>query len=171
MNDTSNIDPLRFRQVLGHFASGVTVVTTETPDGEVHGMTANAFLSVSLEPPLVLVAIDNRAQMHALLPQTHRFGISILAEDQQAVSRHFAGRPQEGLPIVFLRHQGVPLIAGAVAHVVCRLHETHPAGDHTLYIGRVEHLSHQVGMRPLMFYGGEYRALNVQLRDPEFWWW
>lgn len=161
---------MRFRQVLGHFASGVTVVTTEAADG-VHGMTANAFSSVSLDPPLVLVAIDNRAQMHALLPQTRRFGVSILAEDQQAISRHFAGRQQEGLAITFVEQQGIRLIDGAVAHIVCSLHESYPAGDHTLYVGRVEYLAHHNGMRPLTFYGGEYRALNVQLRDPEFWWW
>lgn len=170
MHDKNAIDSLRFRQALGHFASGVTVITTESADG-VHGMTANAFASISLDPPLVLVAIDNRAQMHALLPQTRRFGVSILAEDQQAVSRHFAGRPLEGQEIVFVKQHDIRLIAGAVAHIVCSLHESYPAGDHTLYIGRVEYLTHQSGARPLMFYGGEYRAVNVQLRDPEFWWW
>ena len=86
------IDPRRLRSTMGRFCTGVTVVTTAR-DGQVHAMTANAFTSVSLQPPLVLVSIDHRTRMHALLPDTRHFGVSVLASDQERVAWHFAGRP------------------------------------------------------------------------------
>lgn len=91
------IDKREFRNTLGRFATGVTIVTA-VEEGNVHGMTANAFMSVSLEPPLVLVSIDHKAKMHQILPKTRVYGISILREDQEAVSQHFAGRPMEHTP-------------------------------------------------------------------------
>jgi len=96
-----SIDPRQFRNALGRFASGVTVITTEH-EGRTHGMTANAFVSVSLDPPLVLVSVDNRAQMHQLLALAPRYGVSVLAEDQEMLSNHFAGRATEGLQIPFV---------------------------------------------------------------------
>lgn len=85
-----DIDPRHFRRTLGRFATGVTVVTVARPEGP-HGMTANAFLSVSLDPPLVLVSVDRRARMHAYLAEATRYGVSILARDQEIAARHFAG--------------------------------------------------------------------------------
>lgn len=162
------IDPHRFRETLGRFASGITVVTT-MHEGEIHGMTANAFVSVSLDPPLVLVSVDNRATMHEILPKSKRYGVSILAVEQQALSQHFAGQPQEGLEIPFVRRNEVPLLAGAVAHLVCRVVDEYPAGDHTLYIGQVEYLDYRDGA-PLLFYTGKYQNLEVQVRETPFWW-
>ncbi len=145
---------MEFRKTLGRFATGVTVVTVRLGD-RVHGMTANAFLSVSLDPPLVLVSVDRRARMHGLLREAGRYGVSVLAEDQRALADHFAGRVQEGLEISFEERAGVPLLEGALAHVVARVVEAHPAGDHTLFLGEVEHLHHREGL-PLLFYAGRY---------------
>lgn len=155
-----SIDPREFRNTLGRFASGVTVITTEK-DGQIHGMTANAFTSVSLDPPLVLVAIDNRTTMHKLLSQSKRYGVSILAQHQEALSNHFARRPVEGLKISFVEKHGIPLIEGAIAHLVARVVDMHPAGDHTLYIGQVEHLE-WTDEKPLLFFAGQYHQLKVE---------
>src|SRR5918995_4769551 len=106
------IEPRRFRSALGRFCTGVTVVTTER-DGEVHAMTANAFTSVSLDPPLVLVSIDHRAKMHRLLPATRRFGVSVLGSDQERVAWHFAGRPLAAPGELFVHDGDVPLVRGA----------------------------------------------------------
>jgi flavin reductase (DIM6/NTAB) family NADH-FMN oxidoreductase RutF len=152
-------DARQFRNALGRFASGVTVVTARHQD-HVHGMTANAFTSVSLDPPLVLVSIDNRASMHEILPGARRFGISVLAEHQEPHSNHFAGRTVEDLEVTFTMRHGVPLIDGAVAHFVVEAVDIHPAGDHTLYIGRVEHFESN-DERPLLFYAGRYRRLHA----------
>ena len=152
------LDQKRFRNVLGRFATGVTVITTQ--DGErVHGMTANAFMSVSLDPPLVLVSLDNRCNMHRLLPVTRRFGVSFLAEDHEHLSSHFAGRPVEGLEVSFVIREGVPVLDQALAYLIAHVVDTHPAGDHTLYIGHVDHFESRDG-KPLLFYGGKYRQLH-----------
>jgi len=156
----AGIDPREFRRTLSRFATGVTVITTVY--GEiVHGMTANAFMSVSLAPPLVAVAVDHRARMHRLLQESGRYGVSILAEDQELLARHFSGRPQENIEIRFEWQRDLPLIAGALAHIVCRIVQAVPAGDHTLFIGQVEYLNHRDGA-PLLFYGSNYRRLEVQ---------
>lgn len=151
------IDPREFRRTCGRFATGVTVITADTGD-RVHGMTANAFVSVSLEPPLILVSVDNRARMRQVIERAGRYGVSILAEDQASLSDHFAGRPVEAAEIRFTQAFGVPLLEGALAHLVARVVEAHPAGDHTLFIGEVEHLAYRDG-RPLIFYSGQYSGL------------
>ncbi len=160
----THIDPREFRNTLGRFATGVTVITTEK-EGQIHGMTANAFMSVSLDPPLVLVSVDNRAMMHKLLPQTKRYGVSILAEDQEPLSNHFARRPVEGLSIPFIVKHGVPVLDGAVAQIVARVVEEHKAGDHTLYIGHVEHVE-WTDEKPLLFFTGQYHHLKVEKPKP-----
>jgi flavin reductase (DIM6/NTAB) family NADH-FMN oxidoreductase RutF len=158
------IDPRDFRNTLGRFATGVTVITTEK-DGQIYGMTANALTSVSLNPPLVLVAIDHRTNMHKLLSQTKCYGVSILSEDQEELSSHFARRPVEGLKISFVEKHGMPLLEGAVAQLVARVVEIHPAGDHSLYIGQVEHLE-WTDERPLLFFAGQYHHLKVEKPKP-----
>jgi flavin reductase (DIM6/NTAB) family NADH-FMN oxidoreductase RutF len=169
------IDPREFRNALGRFASGVTVITTRHGD-QTHGMTANAFVSVSLNPPLVLVSVDNRATLHRLLPLTRRYGVSVLAEDQAALSNHFAGRavhpgagrPTEEAALSFIIRHDMPVLEGAVAHIVVRLVAAHPAGDHTLYVGEVEYLDWQ-DARPLLFYAGKYQQLSVGPPRPAPW--
>jgi flavin reductase (DIM6/NTAB) family NADH-FMN oxidoreductase RutF len=157
-------DTRQFRNALGRFASGVTVVTT-CYQGHAHGMTANAFVSVSLVPPLVLVSLDNRANMHRLLPETERYGVSVLSEDQETLSNHFAGRTVEGLHIRFTDRKGVPLLEDAVAWFVVQVVDAHPAGDHTLYIGQVEHFESRDG-RPLLFHAGQYQQLRADRARP-----
>lgn len=147
-----------FRHALGRFASGVTIVTVHH-ENHTHGMTANAFVSVSLDPPLVLVSLDNRSNMHRILPAIGRYGVSVLAEDQEAVSNHFAGKRIEGLHTGFTLRDGIPLLDGAVAHFIVDVSEVHPAGDHTLYIGQVKYLSWR-DAQPLLFYGGNYQRLR-----------
>ncbi len=158
------IDPREFRNCLGRFATGVTVITTEV-DGQVHGMTANGFMSVSLDPPLVLISVGNQAHLNNLLPQSGRYGISILGENHEYFSRHFAGRPVEGLAIPFVRKKDMPVLEGAAACLVARVVDIHPAGDHTLYIGQVEYLE-ACEARPLLFFAGKYRALDPEARHP-----
>jgi flavin reductase (DIM6/NTAB) family NADH-FMN oxidoreductase RutF len=160
-------DTRQFRNALGRFASGVTVITT-CYQGHVHGMTANAFVSVSLAPPLVLVSVDNRAAMHRLLPETGRYGISVLSEDQESLSNHFAGRTVEGLHIRFIDRLGVPLVEDAVAYFVVKVADAHPAGDHTLFIAQVEHFESRDG-RPLLFYSGRYQQVRPEKAKPTPW--
>lgn len=124
-------------------------------------MTANAFVSVSLNPPLVLVSVDNRATMHQILPITCRYGVSVLAEGQEKLSNHFAGRTIEGLHIRFTERLGMPLLEGAVAYFIVQVIDAHPAGDHTLFIGRVEHFEARDD-RPLLFYSGKYQQLELE---------
>ena len=144
-------NPREFRNALGRFASGVTVITAHHED-HTHGMTANAFVSVSLDPPLVLVSLDNRSNMHRILPNAKRYGVSVLAEGQEALSNHFAGQSIPGVNFSFHMRQGIPLLEGAVAHFSVEVTDVHPAGDHTLYLGRVEHFEAH-DRKPLLFLG------------------
>ena len=145
------------RQVMGRFATGVTVVTT-TQRSVIHGMTANAFLSVSLRPPLVLVSLG-RCRMSEMLPRTGRYGVSVLAADQEHFATHFAGQRVSPVEPEFVWEHDLPLLAGALAHVGCRVIDVHAAGDHVLWIGEVEHLSHREG-EPLLFYTGRFGTLR-----------
>jgi flavin reductase (DIM6/NTAB) family NADH-FMN oxidoreductase RutF len=163
------IEPRRFRSALGRFATGVTVVTTAR-EGEVHAMTANAFTSVSLDPPLVLVSVDHRTRMHALLPDTRRYGVSVLASDQERTAWHFAGRPMAEPGELFTWMGDVPLVRGAIAHVACMLYAEHAAGDHTLYLGEVVDLAERAG-DPLLFHGGAFGTMSREPALAESWGW
>jgi flavin reductase (DIM6/NTAB) family NADH-FMN oxidoreductase RutF len=161
------IAPGEFRRTLGQFATGVTVVTVLTPEGAVHGMTANAFTSVSLEPPLVLVCVGTGARTHGLLPQQGRFGISVLREDQEAWARYFASTEQkqdaaERLGVKLrITAGGVALLVDALAQMECTLAASHTAGDHTIFVGEVESATAGEG-RPLLFFGGRFRGLEAE---------
>jgi flavin reductase (DIM6/NTAB) family NADH-FMN oxidoreductase RutF len=152
-------DPVAaFRRTLGMFATGVTVITTQAGE-QVHGMTANAFMSVSLRPPLVVISVDRRARMHALLHVDRRYGISVLADEQRALSDRFAGHPGEGTEEVEfdLVHE-TPLVRGALAHLVARVVRSNWGGDHSLFVGQVEYARYGQG-QPLLFQGGRYQHL------------
>ena len=151
------VNPREFRAALARFATGVTVITAQN-QGQTHGMTANAFVSVSLDPPLVLVSLDNRSYMHGILPDAGRFGISVLTEDQEQLSNHFAGRSVEGLHIRFSTRGGIPVLEDALAYFVAQVIDVHPAGDHTLYVGQVEYFEARDD-KPLIFYAGKYQQL------------
>jgi flavin reductase (DIM6/NTAB) family NADH-FMN oxidoreductase RutF len=154
-----------FRRTLGMFATGVTVITTQDAD-QVHGMTANAFMSVSLRPPLVVISVDRRAKMHALLHEGRRYGISVLADEQRALSDRFAGRTSEGPEEVeFELVHDTPLVRGALAHLVARVTRSYWGGDHSLFLGQVEYARYGEG-QPLLFHGGRYEHLLA--RAPVF---
>ena len=154
-----------FRKALGCFATGVTVITVDY-EGEVHGMTANAFASVSLDPQLVLVCVDHRARTHAHLHAKKRFGVNVLAEDQQVISEYYARTAQDhahaerdaGASFSRTSH-GTPVLNGALAYLECRLHTAQDAGDHTIFIAEVEEVVVREG-NPLLYYRSEYRTID-----------
>ena len=156
-------DPLlEFRRTLGMFATGVTVITAVV-DEQVHGMTANAFMSVSLSPPLILISIDRKARMNAMLGEGVRFGISVLEARQRELSDRFAGRPGVETPEPrFEVVHGTPLVEGALAHLVARVVRSYWGGDHSLFLGRVQYVRYGEGT-PLLFHGGRYEQV---VRDP-----
>ena len=154
-----NVDPDHFRSVMGHFATGVTVVTASTPDGPV-GMTANAVASLSLDPLLLLVAFDNDARTLPVVRETGRFGVNVLHAGQEELARLFASKRPEsekfaGVPHTV--HDGIPVIEDALAWVGCRLEHLIPGGDHTIGIGAVEAAEAGDG-RPLLWFRGSYRT-------------
>ena len=156
--------PRRLRDAMGRFATGVTVITTaDEGRTQVHGMTANGVLSVSLDPPLVLVSLG-RCRMAEMLPETGRYGISVLSRDQEALAAHFAGQKTvDELPSFDWRY-GLPFVPGTLAHLGCRVAEIHRAGDHWLWIGRVEHMEHWDG-DPLLFYRGRFTGIGERGAD------
>lgn len=158
------VDPRAFRRVLGSFATGITVVTMQAGD-ETFGITVNAFMSVSLDPPLIAVSIDKRANAHATMVESGRFGVSVLRADQEDVSNHFAGRPCPRVEDVYADFAGFPVIDGALAHIVCRTHSVLPGGDHSIFLGEVEALRSDEGM-PLLYFLGKYaHAREVELSE------
>ena len=152
------IDSKTFRKTLGKFASGVTVITTLV-DGETHGMTASAFFSLSLDPPLVAVAVDHRARIHELLLRSGRFGVSVLNRQQESLSNHFARMTKEEVDVSFFEEDGVPLIGEALMNLVCRVADSFPGGDHTIYVGQVEWCRSRDDGEPLMYYAGGYHSI------------
>lgn len=159
---TAAFDSTAFRRAMGAFATGITVMTTPDEDEQqgIHGMTANSFTSVSLDPPLVLVSVDKRARMHDLVQKSKVFGVSVLADSQEAVSRHFAGRPNVDVEtsLSYDWRDGVPLLTGALSAVSCRLWAQYDGGDHTLFVGEVTDMLQEDG-EPLLYVRGQYRQL------------
>jgi flavin reductase (DIM6/NTAB) family NADH-FMN oxidoreductase RutF len=160
-----SLNPSEFRKAMGCFATGVTIITVDLED-EVHGMTANAFASVSLDPPLVLVCVDHKTRTHAHLHAKKRFGINVLGEDHRAISEYYARveRSQEsaeaeaGARFERTRH-GTPVLHGSLAYLECRLHSVQAAGDHTIFIAEVEDVVVREG-EPLLFFRGKYRKVG-----------
>jgi flavin reductase (DIM6/NTAB) family NADH-FMN oxidoreductase RutF len=154
-----------FRRAMGSFATGVTVITVDY-EGDVHGMTANAFTSVSLDPLLVLVCVDHRARTHTHLHARKRFGVNVLAESQQVISEYYA-RPTQthesaekeaGARFDRTKH-GTPVLHGALAYLECRLHSAQDAGDHTIFIAEVEDVVVRDG-DPLLYFRAAYRQIG-----------
>lgn len=158
------ITPEAFKNTLSRFATGITVVTMRE-EGEIYGITVNAFLSVSLEPPLVLVSIAKNAKAHATLLESDRYGVSILSERQEPLSSHFAGWPTEGLEPSYTLIDGFPLLQGALAGLVCRTVDAHEVGDHTLFIGQVEH-AFWSEEAPLLYHARTYGTFQPRQREP-----
>lgn len=154
------VDQAQFRQLLGRFATGVTVLTARDPDGRPHGMTANSLASVSLEPPLVLLSIDHEAAMHDLLIEGPAFAVNILSSNQETISRRFAQDREERFDGIGYQEspRGLILLDGALAHLECERVATHEAGDHTILVGRVVAGTAGDG-RPLCYFRGGYASL------------
>ena len=158
--DRSSADPRALRDMFGQFASGVTVIASGDAD-DVHAMTANAFMSVSLNPPLILVSLQNESRMRTRIDRDSRFGVSILAADQEAASDHFAGRTEAEAAVRFRLQNDTPVLEGALAWMACTVETVCPAGDHTLFIAHVDDYDQTSGA-PLLFFGGQYRSLDQE---------
>lgn len=157
------IEAADYRRIIGQFATGVTVLTTAN-DGLLHGMTANAITSVSLDPPLLLVCVDKAAHSHEQFTRSGRFTVNILAEDQQEVSQIFAAasEPEQGRlqGVAFhLGANGAPVIEGCLAYIECAVADHFEGGDHTIFIAGVEDAAVAGEAAPLLFYQGTYRRL------------
>ncbi|MDA3129638.1 flavin reductase family protein [Aliibacillus thermotolerans] len=155
------MDDRTFRQAMGQFATGVTIVTTEY-EKNVHGMTANAFMSVSLNPKLIAVSVDHRAKMLRKMIEAQTFAVNILTERQKELSMLFAGQIKLEKTPTFARLHGVPIIEDSLVSVVCRLFSKKVAGDHTIFIGEVIDIKTRKG-EPLLFYSGNYYRLSSSM--------
>jgi flavin reductase (DIM6/NTAB) family NADH-FMN oxidoreductase RutF len=155
------VTPDEFRAALGRFASGITVVTVETSEGHVHGMTASAFCSVSLRPPLVLVCVDHLAETYLHLNEHQQFGVSVLKEEQEALSEFFADPERNPDAAYRLGIQygkmsgGTPVLDEALANLECYKVDSHPAGDHTIFVAEVRDSRLGDGI-PLLYFRGRY---------------
>lgn len=155
------VTPDDFRAALGRFATGIAVVTVETASGGVHGMTASAFCSVSLHPPLVLVCVDQLAETYLHLRERGRFGISILKASQEGVSEFFADpeRNPDAAYRLGIRYQkmkaGMPVLEDALANADCRVVDVHAAGDHSIFVAEVHEVLLGEGA-PLLYFRGRY---------------
>src|SRR5215204_4517136 len=154
------IDPRELRNVMGHFATGVTIITTKDIFGKPFGLTANAFSSLSLDPPLVLICVDKKVDCYACFDQSKVFVVNILSEGQDQLSTRFATKGIEKFEGVAVRQGtlGVPLLEGAVAHIECTLTSAYEGGDHTIYVGEIQSVAAS-GDRPLLFFKGKYSRL------------
>lgn len=153
------MDDRLFRNAMGKFATGVTVVATEV-DGNLHGMTANAFMSVSLNPKLVVVSIAEKAQMLEKIKESQSFSINILSAEQQEESMIFAGQLKEHREVGFERLGGIPVLPGSLAQIVCEVSAEHVEGDHTLFIGKVKEIKiDESNTEPLIYFSGKYRSI------------
>lgn len=163
------LSPDTFRSVIGRFASGLTIITALDDGGVDHGMTATAFCSVSLVPPLVQVCVDQSTTMHGVLGRATHFAVNFLASEQEELARRFgSGEPQRGgIPeedrfdgVGYTRAvSGAALLNDALAHIECRVSARHPAGDHTIVVGEVE-IATVHDARPLIYYRGGYTQLE-----------
>jgi flavin reductase len=160
------VDPTAFRQAMGLFPTGVTVVTVACEDGDMHGVTVNSFSSVSLDPALVMVCLAAASPTVCRIERAGVFGISVLSTGQQDVARWFANRERPAGPAMFdgvpleSGVTGCPVLGGAAASFECWQRHTYQAGDHLIVLGEVVALAHRPDLEPLVFHGGTYKALG-----------
>jgi flavin reductase (DIM6/NTAB) family NADH-FMN oxidoreductase RutF len=158
------VDTVAFRHAVSTFGTGVTVITTGR-DGHYHGMTANAFMSLSLDPVTVLVSVEKSANTYPIIDESGVFTVNILGEDQEEISRMFASKAMQerhslqGMEYMVGRN-GVPLLPGCLAYLECRTIQKYDAWDHTLYIGEVEAARVERDAPPLMYFRSAYRRLT-----------
>ena len=164
---TTTLSTDLFRRVMGSFPTGIAVVTAERAPGQVHGMTANSFTSVSLDPLLILICVDQKAYLHTYLKSQRRFGVNILKDTQQPLSEFFAQPEQDPAEEARLgvrfewTPSGIPLLSGALAHLACNVAAQYMSGDHTIFVGEVESLQLNDGEgEPLVHHRGTYCRLR-----------
>jgi flavin reductase (DIM6/NTAB) family NADH-FMN oxidoreductase RutF len=156
-----SLEQAEFRRVLGHFASGITIVTTQHEE-QLHGTTVSSLCSLSLEPALVLICIDLRATIHNLIRESGIFGVNILSEEGEALSRHFARCiPDKFSGVAYsLGMTGAPLLEGNLATLECRVVAQYPGGDHAIFVGEVVAVSTASHHQPLLYYRSQYNRLH-----------
>ena len=154
------IDEAGFKAAMSHFASGVTIVTTEH-GGRPYGMTVASFASLSLRPPLVLVCIEKSVKTHDAIVAARKFGVSILGADQADISTRFASRSDDKFSGIDVKRGelGVPLIAGALTTLECSVHDQLPGGDHSIFVGEVVRAATRDGV-PLLYFRSGYREMQ-----------
>jgi flavin reductase (DIM6/NTAB) family NADH-FMN oxidoreductase RutF len=155
------VDASQFRQLLGRFATGVTVLTTRAASGDPVGMTASSVASVSLQPPLILVSVDHRNDMHGALTAATHFVLNVLSAEQEALARRFAATESDRFRGVSYAEnaRGIAVLEGAVAHIECEKQAAVPGGDHTVFFGLVVGGT-ATDRRPLLYYRGGYAGLS-----------
>ncbi|WP_410866068.1 flavin reductase family protein [Paraburkholderia sp. SIMBA_027] len=155
------IEPAAIRRVLGQFATGVTIITTRSPDGRAVGITANSFSSVSLDPPLVLWSLARSSSSYAAFAAARYWAIHILAQEQEALSGRFASRGIDRFAGVPTRNGigDTPLIEGCVGWLQCERAVQYDGGDHAIFLGEVRSFTQRQDAAPLVFHGGQYRRL------------
>lgn len=159
------IDEKDFRRVLGAFATGVTIVTTRADD-KMHGLTANAFCSVSLAPPLVLVCVSKNAQSHEFIAQGKCFAVNILSAEQREIAQRFSqdtlsGNERFAKLVTHTAITGAPVLDKSLGWVDCKLTASHDGGDHTIFVGEVVALGGGDIDSPLLYFHGEYQILKL----------
>ncbi|MFB4169126.1 flavin reductase family protein [Virgibacillus sp. JSM 102003] len=152
------MDNRLFRDAMGKFSTGITIVTTEY-NGDIMGMTVNAFMSVSLDPKLIAISIDEKARMYDKLQETKCFGLSILTEEQKDLSMIFAKQKDSDSDISYLKQDNIPVLKDSIATLSCRVKKTADAGDHKIFIAEVTDVKMNGG-EPILFYSGQYRTLK-----------
>ncbi len=145
---------------MGYFATGVTVITTKDKEGTPFGLTANAFTSLSLNPPLVLICIDKAVQCYSCFEESRVFAVNVLSEEQEELSYRFATKGIEKFSGIkwHMGENGVALLDGAIGYIECKVANSYDGGDHTIYVGEIVHASAS-GDRPLIFFKGSYQRL------------
>jgi len=157
-----SIDPKAFRNRCGDFATGVTIICSKDENNEVHGMTANGFMSVSLDPALIVVSIGKNQKTHGLIKAAGEYSVNILAESQMAVSNHFAGRPDPEMNLEFDEVDNIPVLKECISYFTAKVTAMHDEGDHTLFIGEVQAMGTVKDEAPLLFHAGRYNAIKEQ---------
>ena len=157
------LDPKELRRVMGHFATGVAVITTKDIQGVPYGLTANAFMSLSLDPPLALISVDKTAQCYGCFDASKVFAVNFLSDEQEGISRRFATKGIDKFAGLEWHEgsNGAAILAGVIGYVECRLKETHDGGDHTIIVGEIVSASAGGSGRPLLFFQGKYQRLPL----------
>lgn len=158
-----SVDQLEFRRVMGHFATGVTVVTTHDGAGKFGGLTANSVASVSLDPALLLVCVDKKSDSYPMFAASSCFAVNILSNGQETLSRRFAKSGGDKFTGVGFSTgvTGAPILSDTIAHVECRVKHAFDAGDHTIYVGEAVDLGVSSEQDPLLYFRGGYRNLSA----------